>query len=245
MRKGLYWSQLILGIGIGLVLTALVWISINEFYPQLFQPTVQQTVSSLPQREIVYYEYPYFEFKTPELTLPELPEDKKVSDKKQVTEEDTEPLSDKTKQDKSTTKTIIVKQGVNLGLSVDSLISSLINGTEEKKVLKQSKEDKPKIDMLLRKETDISYEEKENEKDNKSNDTSEPEEELIELTVKPGEPAWQIASRLEDKGIIDRSDFIKVVDQMDLDKKLRVGTYKFKKDMNIFEVIAELMKVNY
>lgn len=43
MHKGLYWSQLITGIGIGLIVAALVWIFVPQFFPGL-EDTLNQMV---------------------------------------------------------------------------------------------------------------------------------------------------------------------------------------------------------
>ncbi len=66
MHKGLYWNQMITGIGIGLILAALVWISVNQFFPEESEVLVLQT-----EREIVYYqELGLTGLSFPELSLP-------------------------------------------------------------------------------------------------------------------------------------------------------------------------------
>ncbi|MCK4257464.1 MAG: hypothetical protein KAX49_00705 [Halanaerobiales bacterium] len=65
MHKGVYWSQVITGIGIGLILAALVWISVEKFDPVTEVPIVQ------PERGIVHYqEIDMVGVETPELKLP-------------------------------------------------------------------------------------------------------------------------------------------------------------------------------
>ena len=242
MRKGLYWSQLILGIGIGLILTTSGWIFIKEYYPEFIEPTVQTTVKPEIKREIVYYEYPYYEFETPQLSLPEIDEKEEELDTGKKTTHD--PISEPVKETKETKNRAL--KNIDLELGIHDLISSLIeNSSEVKSIEKKVKvNDEEFLELFKKKETDVSDVANKNKIVEKEDEVKEVEK-WIEIKISPGEPAWQIARRLDKMGVIEGSEFIKIVDKMNLDKRLRVGTYKLKKDMNTFEVIAELMKINY
>lgn len=60
MSKGLYWSQLFLGIGLGLMIASMVWL----FYPHFFPEHEVQT------RDVVYYNRSDLSLGDYQLTLP-------------------------------------------------------------------------------------------------------------------------------------------------------------------------------
>lgn len=61
MSKGLYWSQLFLGIGLGLMIASMVWL----FYPHFFPEHEVQT------RDVVYYNRSDLSLGDYQLTLPD------------------------------------------------------------------------------------------------------------------------------------------------------------------------------
>lgn len=72
MHKGLYWSQLVAGIGIGLILVALIWIFANHFAEEKRVQDMQI------KREIVCYNISNLSLDAAELTLAKIAEDQLI-----------------------------------------------------------------------------------------------------------------------------------------------------------------------
>ncbi len=64
MHKRLYWTQLLTGIGIGLIIASLIWI----FFPDIFSNLAPLNESG---NEVVYYDVSGYDFDVPRLTIPE------------------------------------------------------------------------------------------------------------------------------------------------------------------------------
>ncbi|AZR73852.1 hypothetical protein BBF96_10910 [Anoxybacter fermentans] len=209
MYKGFYWSLLITGIGIGLVIAALIWVFSDQFYPGDGKTVIK------PEREIVYYQISRFRLDIPDLNYPEPIEEPNP---------EPEPISDiKTESEPVEFNPEFIKPDIE-SVEEPDLEPHPMSNTEP-------------VPEPVTKSVQVSDA-------NPVPEHTEPVLEPIrwvEFEVKPGDLAVDIARRLAEKEIVDEKEFLRIVKLLNLDRKLRVGRYQFRKGANIYEIIAELM----
>lgn len=232
MHKGLYWSQLITGIGIGLILASSIWIYIDHItiadalsIPRVgveqkntSAPNVNPTTvptSGTPQNTgdlnaMNHSQAPVGE-NISDLNG-SMPTEEKDLNPAEVNPSQGQSLVGETEQETRMTPTHNPSESQN---SVNQRIQPTQNGVKD----------------LTSSESQSSAR------------TQSPVYPIVySFIVDPGDSSERIASKLEAYGLASSHDFLQVVHAQNLDRKLKAGHYELTQGESLHEIIAKLTR---
>ena len=63
---------------------------------------------------------------------------------------------------------------------------------------------------------------------------------IVELEIPPGTTVWETAALFEEKGLMAAGDFLWLVQELELGKRIRAGSYKLSNEMEIREIFERI-----
>lgn len=224
MHKGLYWSQLVAGIGIGLILASSIWITVEDIsvadalgIPRvgLVQPGGNYTVPS---------------------SNPVIPADGTVQPGA-VTNGSADPANpnlpaqNPTRMD-SQGLTQPLQQGVSLSVNTgNAALASNPAGAPQVS---------PPSQLTAQVSLNTETTDRAVQPSDRIHSTAAPV--VHTFVVNPGDSSERIANRLEKYGIVSSSDFLRAVHVRNLDRKLKAGHYELTAGESLNEIIAKLIR---
>ena len=67
------------------------------------------------------------------------------------------------------------------------------------------------------------------------------ERKSVEVEIPVGTTVWEVASIFEEKGLISTGDFLWLVSELELERRIKAGSYEFQSDIEINEIFDRVL----